>query len=177
MTTTLPPEIEAAIVGVAITAGRIGEAAARDHARDAITRALADAREAGRADGYARGRHEQIEVAPPIDAAIDAWGAAEVYAARGDHHPTDAKAAADARAALCAAVANEIAESGAKVTRAVAATMRPALSAEEAERLIEAHAIAAVLNPSVNDDPIAYEQEATTRAALLVALTGAGGGR
>jgi hypothetical protein len=141
MTTTLPPEIEAAIdeLPYCTTAEDVG-------LRTAITRALADAREAGRREVSAL-------------AARDVEDAIAAVASGGIRYVPELRAsiAADKARAL--------------------STMRPALSAEEAGRLIEAHAIAAVLNPSVTDDPIAYEQEATARDALLAALTGAGGGR
>ena len=160
---TLPPEIEAAIDkyerAAIANAGALG--APDEHAAhtatwlaltSAITSALAAAREAGRRD--------VLEGVAGVEEAIG-----NLVAAATGGAPIDMD-----RDALRAAIAADKA-------RAVEG-MRPALSRDVAESLIDEFARRfAARSRSRNRGTPVWEREVAARAALLAALTGAGGGQ
>lgn len=183
-TPTLPPEIEAAIEN-----DRRGLADSLASLRTAITSALAAAREAG--------RREVLEGATGVETAMQALEsiAYSQGASRGASRiggPPDGRAADrhGARDKLRAAIAADKAQaveaaSDAAFDRGRAATikyadgfgLRPVLSREDAEWLVNVligsvvgAALDAHTSPSINAMAI------DARAALLAALTGAGGG-
>lgn len=182
---TLPPEIEAAIGDLVIAArdlevAEMGATSQRlaahraaaisiaDALRTAITSALAAAREAGRRD--------VLDGAAGVDAAIfNLSSVAFDFGMRRNDRERDATNAAED--ALRAAIAADKARAVAIAEHDALLARPPALSRDAAEALIDEFARRfAARSRSRNRGTPVWEREADARAALLAALTGAGGG-
>ncbi len=171
-TPTLPPEIEAAIDkyerAAIANAGALG--APDEHAAhtatwlaltSAITSALAAAREAGQREVLEGAAGVEEAIRDLVVAARDVESHSEEMTIRR-RHVQAVEGLAAAQDAIRLAIAADKA-------RAVEG-LRPVLSREDAERLVNAYANAVNCNRATDDSPW------SARAALLAALTGAGGG-
>lgn len=189
---TLPPEIEAAIINVVVATDLIeGEGAARDALRAAIATAL----HATELRGRAAGRDDALAQAPEVEASIKALEADTFEHGKcpGTPRGLDLAAAREfKRNALRAAIAADKARAVEAAVRSRAALLtnlaladgpvvRPVLSREDADALIDAlgRGVRDLWRSShgTRERSKALDDHDTARAALLAALTGAGGGR
>ncbi len=188
---TMPPEIEAAIDkyerAAIANAGALG--APDEHAEHtatwlALTSAITSALVVAELRGRAAGREDALAQAPEIEAAIKALEADTFEHGKcpGTPRGLDLAAAREVkRNDLRAAIAADKA-------RAVEG-MRPVLSQADADALIGAYGTAVDKLAGFAEEPPAnrdhykaqldelYTRHMAARAALLAALTGAGGGR